>query len=693
MRLARIRPLALCGSLACLLALAACQAGETTEDGGGGQGGGGFEDGDSDGDTILDSEEGRAAGTDTDLDTIPDYLDTDSDNDGILDAKEAGDADLTTAPRNNDADATPDFQDLDSDDNAVPDELEGVNDPDGDGLYDAADPDNDGDGATDADEIAGAGADCDGDASADAQGNSIAPQDCDSDGTANWFDLDSDGDGISDGAESAIKDTDADGFLDRYDLDSDNDQIPDSVEAGDTDVGTAPLDTDSDGTPDFTDPDSDSDGVSDLDEHQLGTDPTDQDSDDDGADDLIETAAGTDPLDSADNPQANGDFVFVVPYEEPTTPPDDTLEFRTNIQYADLYFSIDTTGSMIEEFDTLQSTLVSIINTLQCAATGNPCTLDQDCGAGEVCFDDQCIEDPNLGQGCVPNMWTGVGHWNDINTFHNVLSLQPDPPITAAVIDPGTYPGGSEAIYQPPTCVANPMLCQSISAATLNCAPSGIGCPGYRSDAIRLYIHVSDANDQCSGGGCASYNATIAGNALVQAGIKFVALYGTDDGSGQLAAYNALATAAQSLDGMGNPLVYAAADAAVQSKTVQAVLDIVKGKPLDVTIAAEDQPNDAGDALQFIDYFETNTSGVGACTSGLTTEDTDADTYDDAFPDLLPGTRVCWDVHPVPVNNTAPPTEQPQLFIAKAKVLGDGSLVDDRKIFFLVPPKPAEIPQ
>jgi hypothetical protein len=81
------------------------------------------------------------------------------------------------------------------------------------------------------------------------------------------------------------------------------------------------------------------------------------------------------------------------------------------------------------------------------------------------------------------------------------------------------------------------------------------------------------------------------------------------------------------------------------------------------------------------------------CTPELETEDTNADSHDDAYPDLLPGVPVCWDVHPVLQNRTVPATNAPQIFIANLKVLGDGSLVDEREVFFLVPPEGAIIPQ
>ncbi|MBW2262963.1 MAG: hypothetical protein JRG91_13380, partial [Deltaproteobacteria bacterium] len=100
---------------------------------------------DQDGDTISDMDEGRGAGTDTDGDTVPDYLDEDSDGDTIPDQFEAGDYDSETPPADSDADGTPDFRDLDSDGNGVLDIDEGFGDADGDGIADYADIDNDGD--------------------------------------------------------------------------------------------------------------------------------------------------------------------------------------------------------------------------------------------------------------------------------------------------------------------------------------------------------------------------------------------------------------------------------------------------------------------------------------------------------------------------------------------------------------------
>jgi len=118
---------------------------------------------DSDFDSIVDLFELDDANlatppTDTDGDTIPDYLDDDSDNDTIFDFDEAGDLDPFTDPVNTDGDLVPDFRDSDSDADGIPDAEEaGDHDPatppvdtDLDGLPDFVDTDSDADSVPDA---------------------------------------------------------------------------------------------------------------------------------------------------------------------------------------------------------------------------------------------------------------------------------------------------------------------------------------------------------------------------------------------------------------------------------------------------------------------------------------------------------------------------------------------------------------
>jgi hypothetical protein len=654
---------------------------------------------DSDGDTISDFDEGRGAKVDSDGDGAPDYLDPESDGDGIDDLVEAGDADLATPPVDNDGDSSPDFRDLDSDGNVIADSVEGALDSDGDAIGNYADTDNDGDQGLDVAEIMGASADCDSDTLADAQGTPEAPANCDGDAIANYLDVDSDNDFISDGEERDL-DSDSDGFLNRYDLDSDNDRFSDSEEAGDTTLETPPADSDGDLVPDYMDPDADNDGLSDENEYSAGTDPTQADSDGDGISDLVEVVAESNPLDPDDTPQSHGDFVFIVPFEEPTTPAEDTLEFRTSVQFADLYFLFDETGSMSAEFAAMNhptNGVPAIISDLRCADSGVSCQIDSQCASGEICFHgtDTCVEDPltaNGGAGCVPDLWTGVGHFNNCNTYRNSLHLQPNPTQTANAIG-GTGPGSVEAVVQAAACVGNPALCSNNPACSAHpLVTTPVGCAGFRPDAVRILIHIFDADNQ--GGTCSNLVPDIAtaGAALQQQGIKYIGLHGTsDDGSGTMCTTPAecaefIGEAAGTVDAAGEPFAYGALDAAVKQATVDAVLELVRGVALDVTIGASDQPGDAGDALQFIDYLEVNVSGSGGCTNVTPTDDSDGDGRDDRFPELFGGTPVCWNVVPVATQSSVPPTGEPQLFVAKLTVFGDGSPLDERDVFFIVPP-------
>ncbi len=642
--------------------------------------------GDADEDGICDEFEGADTLVDTDGDGEPDYLDLDSDNDGIADSIEKGNIDPGMYPVDSDADGSPDFIDTDSDNNGLSDSVDGPADLDGNGVGNYADMDDDGDGIFDTVEMGS---------------DPYTPLDSDSDGTPNYQDTDSDNDTILDLHEGGGggADSDEDGIMDYLDLDSDNDGILDSIEAGDTNPNTPPVDTDGDSHPDYRDSDSDNDGLLDglEDLNQNGvvdpgeSDPRNDDTDGDGVTDMIELAAGTDPQNPADNPQANGDFYFVVPYQEPTEPLVDTLEFRTSVQFADVYFLIDRTGSMIDEHNALATNIPAIMSQLSCTDTGTPCVLDSDCGTDQICFNLSCIQDPLVGDGCVPDLWTGAGMFEDCNEYVNLTHLQPNSQTTANAVAGITTAGGTEQVLQAPTCVANPSFCSNNMQCSADPSVSNpIGCPGFRDNAVRILIEVTDAGNQ-AGPSCGNVtNATVAGNELAALGIKFIGLWGTGDSGGTPCnsaetCTTEIGVASGSVDSANQPFIYPALDAAVVTATRQGVLDLVRGVPLNVIIGSEDEPGDDGDALQFIDYLEVNLTG-GPCTNVSPVADTDSDGHDDSFPELLGGTPVCWNVHPVALNDFVPATTTPQVFRARLTVYGDGSPLDARTVYFLVPP-------
>ena len=286
---------------------------------------------DADRDTITNDDESSWT-ADFDGDTIPNYLDADSDADTVPDSAEAGDEDCWTEPVDSDSDTMPDFLDIDSDGNGIADGIEGRADNDGDTVADFADPDDDNDTIPDADEV----------------GSPLDPEDTDGDTVPDYRDADSDGDTITDNYERTY-DPDEDGIPAFRDDDSDGDGYLDSEEAGDSDPSTPPRDTDVDGVADFLDIDSDNDGLSDAQEREAGTDPLDADTDGDGFDDLAEWAHPTaDPLDPDVGIPPDDYYVVLPPH---ATAEERDLDFGTDIQVADVFFLIDTTGSMYAEID------------------------------------------------------------------------------------------------------------------------------------------------------------------------------------------------------------------------------------------------------------------------------------------------------------------------------------------------------
>lgn len=624
--------------------------------------------GDADADGIRDADEGASSDVDTDMDGTPDYLDTDSDGDGLPDAFEAGDDDLNTPPIDSDGDGTPDFRDFDSDGNMIPDAREGMGDVDGDGTPDYRDDDDDGDRVPDVIEL---------------DGRTEFPSDADDDGAPDFRDPDSDGDTIVDGDErpsdATVVDTDGDEMPDWRDEDSDGDGISDADEAGDDDLATQPVDTDMDGTADFRDLDSDNDGLPDRAEIEAGTDPRNEDSDGDGVSDLIEVGAGTDPLDDSVSPRTRGDFVFLMPYTEAPEPERDTLEFRTNIQFADAYFLFDTTGSMGGEIAAMKSAISTVINNLTCASSGVSCAGDPECAEAQVCSaDGMCITDPRI-SGCIASLWTGVGVFAGVeNSYRNLLPLQPDPAMTERTIPASASgAGGSETLFESVACVGDPSAC-----AGADCVPGGIGCPAFRSDARRILLAITDESNQCSS--CSVNTAGAAGAALRGEDIVFV---GVDaDGSNSPADdLQDIARAANSFDSVGNPLYVQGSEAAVTTAATTAIREIAANLVLFVDVELEELPDDDGDASPFVDRIEVNISGDGECTAVGSVADTDGDGFRDAYPNLLPGTPVCWDVV-VRQNDFVMPTDRPQVFVARIVVRGDGTTLDARRVFFLVPP-------
>ncbi|MBU1221677.1 hypothetical protein KKF34_11435 [Myxococcota bacterium] len=643
---------------------------------------------DSDNDTICDNHEGRAENLDSDNDGIPNYLDPDSDNDGIPDSVEAGDDNPETPPVDSNMDGVPDYIDLDSDGNGIPDEDEGTGDLDGDGIPNYQDFDNDGDYISDTDEI---GAD------------PYNPDNSDDDMIPDYMDIDSDNDGIGDRFERT-GDADEDGVPNYKDLDSDGDGILDMYEGGTNgDPTIEPVDSDEDSHYDFLDADSDNDGLPDGQEdvnHNgivdgTESDPKNPDSDNDGVNDLIEVAAGTNPQDPNDNPRANGDFVFVVPFEEDPTPTEDILNFSTAFKKLDLMFVEDVSGSMSSEIASVSAGLTTMLQNVVCAPGEDPSITNciPDVESGVIVFG---------GPSSPSNVWQML---KAVDNNNLISDAGPDNTSTQSIIPSDDWSGGSEDPI-------SAMRAAVQDTCATDASRIGRGC--FRPDALKLIILITDEDDDED----AMYpNFQAAWDDLVAAQTRILLDFGNGGTTDQNDIYTLLSNAQsggqalvptldvtniQSIPACAalgsnpfynNRAILQGSDANAGPALTCAVQAIAAYIPQDVhtnilnspsNVSYEGTPVDA--PAEFIDHIEVFMAGDATCPAGYNTADGNGDTFHDRFIAILPGNPVCWKIF-VKQNITVEGAPEPQMFTATVEVYGEGgAILDTRDVYFLVPP-------
>lgn len=635
---------------------------------------------DTDGDAISDEHEGAGA-ADSDGDGVTDDLDLDADGDSLPDVSEAGDDDPCTPPRDSDGDGIPDFQDTDSDDNGIPDSEESTGDTDGDGIPDVYDDDDDGDGISDATEIGE---------------DSSLPRDTDGDGVPDNIDLDADGDGIPDRVEGSV-DWDDDGIPAYLDTDSDDDGIPDAVEVGPDPL--SPVDADGDGYPDFGDADSDNDGLSDgqedLDHDGVldpgESDPTVEDTDGDGYPDVVEWAAGTDPNDAA-SVLSPDDFFFLLPYLGQAE--EDDLDFNTEIVKADVFFQIDTTGSMSGTITTLQNSLqVVIVPSL-----------------------DATIDDVAMGAGWFRDFPVGgFGGGGDL-PFLLVQRITTSVAAVQAGLDTFLASGGSdipesgmEALYQTVTGEGVSWDTGAVPKFDpfANYDPGkGHGLlpgVGFRQGALPIVVHATDAPfhdgpEYWLDGITDAHSRTQAVDAAKALGARFIGIMtmGQDKtplksiaretgavvtpeawGTGETMCHTGLNGALEMPDPDGLcPLAFTMNfnGSGVDQQVVHGIDALVNFATLDISAVPVSDPDVLPlDTARFI----TAITPVPPAPPGSTING-------DVFEDVLPGLPVRFTVH---AHNTfVPGAREAQLFRVTIRVMGSAvTVLDERDVFIVVP--------
>jgi len=511
--------------------------------------------------------------------------------------------------------------------------------------------------------------------------------------------IDSDGDTVSD-AQEGEGDFDADGVPNVNDTDDDGDNVPTYVEAGDSDPCTPPPDHDGDDYPDFLDLDSDNDSLGDADEVRRGTDPYDDDSDDDGFPDGVEVNYGSDPLDP-DSGVDIDDFYVVLPYEAPEHEIRNLI-FGTDIEVADVFFVVDTTGSMGGTINGVQTGLIDTI------IPGVQAQIDN-AQMGVAEFEDFAYG--SYGSDCGGGFGGGVDRGKD-HAFNLLQQVTDDFDAVQEAVDLLDQPMGCgadgaesyvEALYQ--SAVGDGILKGDGDAEpyapavecemALDEPGARIGGACFRPGALPIVLLFGD-NEFHNGppdGDFQPYNIPDADpaphtypeavDALIDIGARVIGLT-TSGGWGQSLAHNqAIATDTGTVGRDGEPLAftYNAAGDGLDEAIVDAIEELAQEVPQDVTTATEDTGGDLVDATRFIKDITTFAADPLA---GIESMD------EHTFYGTIPGTRLEFEVDFY--NDFQPEQENPQLYRAIIVVLGNGvARLDERAVLIQIPSLTGEL--
>jgi hypothetical protein len=208
---------------------------------------------------------------------------------------------------------------------------------------------------------------------------------------------------------------------------------------------------------------------------------------------------------------AQQDFFFILPYQDPMGQMSKPLDFATAIPALDVFFLMDTTGSMWGEINNLQMALTgTVIPGIQNAVANsqfgvgaledfpiNPFgdTSGADCGRGGDAAPDQPFK---LRQ-------TITNNTSALTTAVNSLSNGPNAPIGCG----NDWPeAGLEAIYQ----VATGEGLTGPSPTSVPANHTGIGGVAFRQGTMPVVVDISDAvtHGKNETGMCTSTNESVA---------------------------------------------------------------------------------------------------------------------------------------------------------------------------------------
>ncbi|MCX4242990.1 vWA domain-containing protein [Paraliomyxa miuraensis] len=212
---------------------------------------------------------------------------------------------------------------------------------------------------------------------------------------------------------------------------------------------------------------------------------------------------------------ATPDFFFVLPYNDPAGPQTKELTFSTSVKSMDVFFNMDTTGSMDGEVSNLQNSLSatvvpSIVATIPNTQFGVGAYEDfpvapygeSNCTYGALGGPDQPFQ---LFQEITDNIPAVQAAVNQLGIGGNAIGCGNDGPESAV-----------EAMYQ----IATGDGVNAPAPTNVPANASGIGGVGFRDGTMPVVVNITDAVSHHSGpSGCAgvTYAGATATNAATEA--------------------------------------------------------------------------------------------------------------------------------------------------------------------------------
>ncbi|HPV21803.1 MAG TPA: hypothetical protein PK102_09250, partial [bacterium] len=362
-------------------------------------------------------------------------------------------------------------------------------------------------------------------------------------------------------------------------------------------------------------------------------------------------------------------YYVILPYNDPDheiRP----LDFSTDITKADILFLIDLSESMDGEIAHLKD---GINNTL----IGSIKAKIPDAGFGITTFEDYDTFPNDYGTRVIQTITTNE------NTLKNTMS-------TVNYLENTGWEPQMSAIYFSATGEAR----GTTPAMDCSASEGSIGGACFRPGALPIFIMMTDEAFET---GYSKYKVGasdwiyVSTNNAIDAlnGIngKFIGVDSWNTGSFGFTPANDLkqvSTGTGSVDGSGNPFYYLinSNGTGLSTNIANAVEALATSVPMLVNTGRESITNPQSvDVTQFIKAVTPVKRVVGGNTVNCPTECTSV-----AFENVKPGTTVTFDID---FYNDIfnPTTPEPTAFQAKIHVYGEGSLVDTREVYIIVPGK------